>query len=505
VAPKGATFVLRAFTFAGNELLSAEELGTALNGYVGRRVTLEDLRNAAAEVSLLYRAKGFVATVSVPRQEVLDGVVRLQVLESRFGEVLVDPASDGRISAELLKRIVRHALPPGAPTDMRRLDRGILLAGDLPGASVTGGLAAGSQEGQSDLVLLSRRTPLAQATFTADNSGSHSTGDWRALATASLASPQGWGEQVSADLLKSQGARYGKVGFALPAGYEGAKVSATLSRMDYELIAGDFVAANLHGHSTSWGLDYTNPLVRSRVFNVYLRAGYESKGFHNEGAGTVTSDYRVGAFSAGFNANFYDGLLGGGVNNAQLMWTYGDLDLAGSPNQASVAATTKAEGHFQKLHLTFSRTQNVATDLTLVASVDGQLASKNLDSSEKLFAGGAAAVRAYPTSEGSGDAGFVASLEARWQFAPRWQAIAFVDHASLRVNQDNAISGAAAVNQVAYHGAGLGVSWVGPADSVWRVVWSRRLGDNPSPKPTGMDQDGTLCLDRVWLSIGATF
>jgi hemolysin activation/secretion protein len=145
------------------------------------------------------------------------------------------------------------------------------------------------------------------------------------------------------------------------------------------------------------------------------------------------------------------------------------------------------------------------TDLTLVASVDGQVASKNLDSSEKLFAGGASAVRAYPTSEGSGDAGLVASLEARWQLAARWQATAFVDHASLKVNADNAIAGAAAHNRVAYDGAGLGLSWVGPADSVWRLVWSRRLGDNPQPKPNGADQDGTLRLDRFWMSVGLNF
>jgi len=505
LTPKGPTITVTSFTFGGNLLLPSSELAPLLARYVGKPIAFEDLRNAAAELSLYYRTKGYVATVAVPKQEVKDGVVRLQVLESRFGDVVVDPASDGRISPELLKQIVRHAMPAGAPTDMRLLDRGLLIAGDLPGASVTGGLAAGGEEGRSDLILLSRRTTLTQASLTADNSGSRSTGEFRGLASMTLSSPWGSGEQFSVDLLKSEGARYGKAVFSLPVGYEGGKLAASFSRMDYEIVSGDFVAANLHGHSVSWGLDYAKPLARSRVFNVYFKSGYEAKDFLNLGNGATTSDYKVRVLSAGLSANLYDGLFGGGVNNAQLTWSVGDLDLAGSPNQAAVAASTKAEGRFQKVRMTVARTQNVATDLTLVASLDGQVASKNLDSSEKLFAGGASAVRAYPTSEGSGDAGFVASLEARWQFAARWQASAFVDHASLKVNADNAIVGAAVANRLAYDGAGLGLSWVGPADSVWRLVWSRRLGDNPQPKPNGADQDGTLHLDRLWLSVGLTF
>ena len=54
----------------------------------------------------------------------------------------------------------------------------------------------------------------------------------------------------------------GKAGFALPVGYEGGKLAASFSRMDYEIVSGDFIAANLYGHSVTWGLDYSKPLAR---------------------------------------------------------------------------------------------------------------------------------------------------------------------------------------------------------------------------------------------------
>ena len=505
ISPKGPALTVNAFTFAGNLLIPSAKLSPLLEKYVGRPLTFEELRNAAAEISLHYRSQGHVATVSVPKQEVKNGIVQLRVLESRFGDVIVDPSSDGRLNLELLKEIVRHAMPTGEPTDMRQLDRGILLAGDLPGGIVTGGLSAGTEEGRSDLVLLSRSKPLWSGSLSFDNSGSRSAGEARALASVALASPRGQGEQYSIDVLKSEGMRYGRFGLGFPLGYEGSRVSFGVSRMDFELVSADFVAARISGQSTSWSAEYVRPLVRSRVFNLNFTASFDSKGFLNTASDALVSDYEIRSASAGFTANIYDGFLGGGVSNAQLLLTVGDLDLAGSPNQAGVAGTTRAEGRFQKLRLTLSRTQNLSEGFVLAASVNGQLASKNLDSAEKTFAGGAGAVRAYPVNEGSGDNGYVALIEGRWQFTSRWQATAFVDHARMQVNADNAITGAAAKNFLSYEGAGLGLSWAGPADSVWRATWSRRLGDNPNPKPDGSDQDGTLHLDRFWLSVGFAF
>ena len=203
----------------------------------------EGLRNAAAEISLFYRKEGYVAAVSVPKQEVKGGVVLLKVAESRFGGVSIDAASDGRIDPELIRQVILGAMPPGAPTDMRSLDRGLLLVGDLPGASVTGGLAPGTEEGRSDLVVLSRRTPVWSVSLSADNAGSRSTGSARGLATLAFASPWGHGEAISADLLESEGARYGRVGFALPLGAGGDRLSFGASRMDYDLISPEFAAA----------------------------------------------------------------------------------------------------------------------------------------------------------------------------------------------------------------------------------------------------------------------
>jgi hypothetical protein len=38
-----------------------------------------------------------------------------------------------------------------------------------------------------------------------------------------------------------------------------------------------------------------------------------------------------------------------------------------------------------------------------------------------------------------------------------------------------------------------------------QAIWARRLGENPNPSASGLDQDGTLDKDRWWLSAKLPF
>jgi hemolysin activation/secretion protein len=116
----------------------------------------------------------------------------------------------------------------------------------------------------------------------------------------------------------------------------------------------------------------------------------------------------------------------------------------------------------------------------LFARIDGQIASKNLDISEKMELGGMYAVRAYPEGEAYGDEGVVASVEARLQL-PKWSASAmgdtqvfgFVDAGRIKLDSK---PWAAGVNRRTLSGAGLGLSWSVPGDFLMRLIYAHRLG-----------------------------
>jgi len=127
------------------------------------------------------------------------------------------------------------------------------------------------------------------------------------------------------------------------------------------------------------------------------------------------------------------------------------------------------------------------------------LASKNLDSSEKFYLGGAGGVRAYPTNEGGGSEGHMLRLELRKRLPGNLALTGFYDWGAVTVNKDNAITGAASLNHYALQGAGLSLAWATNFGLNLSAMLAHRIGDNPNPTSTGADQDGTLKGNRIWL------
>ena len=50
-------------------------------------------------------------------------------------------------------------------------------------------------------------------------------------------------------------------------------------------------------------------------------------------------------------------------------------------------------------------------------------------------------------------------------------------------------------------GTGIGLSWSGPWATNIDATFSRRIGKNPNPQPSGADQDGSIKENRLWFSL----
>jgi hemolysin activation/secretion protein len=189
--------------------------------------------------------------------------------------------------------------------------------------------------------------------------------------------------------------------------------------------------------------------------------------------------------------------------------TGGELNLDGSPTQATDASTTQSAGGYKKLRYALSRQQQLSTGVSLYAAFSGQWANKNLDSSEKFYLGGSSGVRAYPSSEAGGTLGHMLNIELRWQLPEGWNVAGFYDHGRIRVNKYNDYSGASSLNAIALKGAGMALGWRSSAGLSVQASLARRVGSNPNPITTevnrGADQDGTLKLNRVWLTASQAF
>ena len=142
----------------------------------------------------------------------------------------------------------------------------------------------------------------------------------------------------------------------------------------------------------------------------------------------------------------------------------------------------------------------ITDSVSLFGSLSGQAASKNLDSSEKFYLGGASGVRAYPASEGGGAEGHLLTLELRWRLPEGVNLTTFHDSGSVTVNRNNEYSGAASPNDVSLRGSGLSLSGQLASGLSVKLTWARRQGKNPNPTASGNDQDGSLKYNQLWLT-----
>jgi hemolysin activation/secretion protein len=498
------TVQVKSFGFTGNTLLTAAQLAPAVASYLNRPLSFAELQNAAMAVAAAYRQAGWVVRAYLPQQDITGGAVTIHVVEAVFGTVHIE-GQPRRVGEAQLRRVIEAAQAPGATLNGDALDRALLLIDDLPGISATGRLAEGQQQAETDLMLAVTDGPLFSGDLTADNTGSRSTGATRMTANLSVNSPTGRADQAQAMLMHTSGSNYLRGAYSLPVGAQGWRVGANFSHMSYKLRTPEFAQLDAHGTSTTTGLDFSYPWLRSRTKNVYLSLGLDHKRFDNQSAGVTATHYKTAAATLGVSGNLFDDHGGGGSISASASLVQGRVDLAGSPNEAADAASTRSAGSFGKLRFSVSRQQVLSPAISLFVSMNGQLASKNLDSSEKFYLGGSGGVRAYPGSEGGGSEGQIVAVELRTRVAETVNVTAFMDHGSVRVNKNNDITGAALQNHITLKGVGVSVGWTAPLGIGLKATVARRLGSNPNPTASGNDQDGSLKKTRLWLQASLPF
>jgi hemolysin activation/secretion protein len=203
--------------------------------------------------------------------------------------------------------------------------------------------------------------------------------------------------------------------------------------------------------------------------------------------------------SGGAYGDWRDEFGGSSVSAFSVNIEAGELSIESRALARIDAATSRAAGAYQKLSYSLLRLQPLRGPLSLSVSMNGQFALQNLDSAEKMWLGGASAVRAYPQGEAAGDDGYLANVELRWQLAPvaglRPVLLAFVDTGGVRPDHDRFQPGDA---WRFLSGTGLGVNVAERHGFQLSAAWAWQLG--PEDAQADKDRSG-----RGWILIGKTF
>ena len=82
------SFALQQVIWNPSEILTKEQIQAVTVSYIGKQVTLKDLREMADKITNLYRDKGYMTCGAVlPPQRIHDGVVEIRLIEGKTGKV----------------------------------------------------------------------------------------------------------------------------------------------------------------------------------------------------------------------------------------------------------------------------------------------------------------------------------------------------------------------------------------------------------------------------------
>lgn len=479
----------------GAQQFAAADL-LALTGFVPGEMSLADLQRLADRITTHYRSRGyFVAQAYLPAQDIKDGAVTVAVNEGRFGAVTLrntSNLSDGR-SATALDGVRSGDVIATEPLETR-----LLLLSDVPGIAVRSQLVPGATPGTSDLIVDVTPGRRVTGSVDADNGGNRYTGEYRVGATVNLNNPLGLGDVASLRLLTSgSGLQYARASYQLQVGK--GQVGVAYSALRYEL-GREFAPLQAHGTARVASVFGRYPLRRSRDHNVYAQLEYNAKTFEDRVDSIPSAtDRKSGVWLASLYGDHRDRVGGLGLSAWSLSLSSGSIDIQTPAARAADAATARSQGHFNKLSFSAMRLQTLGGPFSAYASINGQVASKNLDVSEKMSLGGMNGVRAYPEGEAYADEGVLITLEGRMlltQLSQRVpgqvQLVAFVDAGTVTRDKNPWAAGA---NDRTLYGAGVGVNWSHAGDFLVRASYARRLGSEPAT--SAPDKSGRLWVQLV--------
>ncbi len=493
------------FKITGQDIYSEESLKSLLADKKGKLVTFKDLQDGADTLSRYFRDRGYIAAHAyLPVQKIENGVVEYAVTVGRFDGITIQ--NNTKIHEGVIKRETAF-LKKGDYLTRANLERAVWLLSDLAGADAKAVLTTGENPGTVHVTLDLNPHNGKQGLFSIDNYGNRSTGyneyglDYDFLNLAREGDHLAVGITTTGNELFNWGANY-----TIPVIRDGMKLTAGYNVLTYQL--GDiFEPLDGVGHSrvASLGLDYA--IQRSQRHNLYTGIRYEYSDIQDEYRDFMENHsvkYNDKTGNAAVWSLYGDEQDSKGATDWRFEYKFGHIGNDALQMDKEIGGTYNAPtGTYNKIRANILRRQDLNDRTYLLLSARGQYAFNNLDSSEHFSLGGPYGVRAYPTSEASGDTGYLTRAELRWLLPlgakdQQLHLASYLEHGGVWINKDSSIN-PGAKNHRNLQGIGVGLIWSRYEDWFLRADYAWKLG---SEEPTS---DTSHTGGRFWIRGGVYF
>lgn len=458
--PSGPTIPVQSISVLGSSVFDRDDLEQILAPLEGREVALTELQQAADAITQLYLNEGYLTSRAIlVAQEVVDGVVTIQVIEGRIGDIQVEGTE------RLRERYVRRRIELGTNVPLRTdqlEDQLRLLRADPLLENVEASLRAGDELGESRLIVKVKEADPLFGSLRADNYSPPSVGSERTGITLAHRNLTGLADRlsVSYDRTTRGGSNVFDFNYQIPVNPMEGTVQLRTVIENNRVLQEPFDEFDIAGESERYEISYRQPLVRSPREEFALSLGFSHRdgqtlafdlipiglGANDEGK-TSTSVFRFGQDYVRRDVR------GAWALRSQFNIGTGLFD-ATTNDQLPDSEFFSWLGQTQ-------RVQRVGNDHLLIFQLDAQLTDNALLSSEQFVIGGGQSLRGYRQNARAGDSGIRFSVEDRITMARNeagaatFQLIPFFDMGTVWNDDDNA----ELADQRFLAGLGLGVFW----------------------------------------------
>lgn len=460
----------------------------AIEPYLGRELSPEELRRLARDVAQVAREAGYgLATAWIPAQSLVNGLLRVRIDEGRIDAI--DARGPG--ATAVARRLEGLAGPD--PVRTEALERALLLASDVDGVSV--GRARLEREDGRNVLRVDTRFDRVRGQVTIDNWGTSSLGPVRMRAIADIFGVAIAGDRLTIGVMTTPVSprefQFVQAGYSLPVGAGGTELSVRgyVSRSG---AGGSLRALDIDGDASEIGIGLSHPFLRSRTANLWAYLDFGLRDSSLDRAGARLRDDRIATVSA---ALYGWKRLGGGALRVRWSLVQGldgfDATRAGDPR----ASRPDGDGVFTKASFWADYTRTLGGGFSIQVGGQGQLASRPLLASEELGLGGRAFLRGYDYREFSGDRGAAGALELRYDLR---DPAPFLNRVQLYAYGD--------AGEVSNLRSGFGSGWLASAGGGMRLYLPHRIEAGIElgvPLRDGFD--GTRPDPRLSVTLAARF
>jgi len=411
-------FPIAGFLVEGNTLLPPELIQDTLEGMIGPGKKASDVETARETLEKLYHSKGYpTVLVGIPEQRVQEGIIRLDVVESKVAKVAT--AGNRYVTAEKILRSL-PSMKPGEVLYTPEVQKEISKANENADVKLTPSLSTGTEAGTVDVDLkVEDKLPL-HASLELSNRSSPDTTALRLNAVVHYDNL--WQRDNSISLqyqtspMDPSQVEVGAAAYSMPTPWN-ANQTILLSGIWNSSNTAFGEGFNTVGNGHMFGLRYVVPLPGFTNYSQNLIAGLDYKDFRN-----ITLEFAKSpsAQSNGENppvtyfplsfvyTSFLTDPRGVTQFSAGLNMAFRGLI---SDEKAFAENRYDARGNYLYATGGVQRTQDLLAGTKLFVKADGQVSDSPLINNEQYAGGGLENVRGYYETDALGDSAVHCTIE----------------------------------------------------------------------------------------------